>query len=118
MMSVHHRRVSQHILDLEQRAAELTTQFIELRQQQAVGSAEAAIAARQAQITAELDLVLVKLKEAEEQRLELLLELGFPPVIGYLSRQGPPTGRDSSHMPYTEQAAANGPDAPASAVRR
>ena len=87
--------VSQRILDLEQRAAELTAQLSELRQRLASGIVDDAIMDQQAHIMADLDLTLVNLKAAQQQWRQQLLDLGFPPVIGYLSRHHP-TDRDHS----------------------
>ncbi len=73
-----HHPISQHILHLEQRAADLMVSLALF--QPADGRAQVQDVQR------ELDAVLLALREAHGQRAHLLETLGMPPVLGWVNR--------------------------------
>lgn len=73
-----HHPICRHILHLEQRTADLTACLALLQQ---TGDR-----AHLNQVKRDLDGVLLALREAHNERAQLLETLGMPPVLGWASR--------------------------------
>ncbi len=73
-----HHPICRRILQLEERAADLTT-HLALSQQ-------ASNRAQVNEVKSDLDCVLLELREAYGERAHLLETLGMPPVLGWASR--------------------------------
>ena len=96
MRSILYHSVYRCILDLEQQSAGLTIQLAELRQLLASGIAGGALRVQQDHVTRDLDIIAGHLKAAQQQRRQLLLDLGFPLGGEDISRQDQPADQGAT----------------------
>jgi hypothetical protein len=86
--------IYRHIVDLEQQAADLTVQLAELRQ--LLTSGDSAVTAQHDQVMMDLDVIAGHLKAAQQQRRQLLLDLGLARGVENISRGNQPVDQSET----------------------